>query len=462
MKREVSLWGKRKKLDATHSILLSFFLVIFTGACLLNLPISNTGESAGFLNNLFVATSATCVTGLTPIVVAEQYTVFGQVVMMFLMQIGGLGFMTLVVLFVISTGHKLKMSERGLMLESLNLNTPTKIGSTLKRILKYVVAIEGLGFLLFATQFVPEFGWAKGLFVSLFTTISGFCNAGFDNIGPINLQGHVHNPVVNFTTTGLIIMGGIGYLVWFDVAGKCKALWKREIGFSKFFHSMALHTKLALLMTSILLFGGTLVFLILEYNNPLTIGTFNLFDKVMASFFQSTTLRTAGFSTINGGLAYPSSQLVMIALMFIGGSPGGTAGGVKTTSIAVIVLSIYSQLVGLEQTSAFKKNIAKEAVLKSLAVVGISITFLFVAVFVCTIFEPFSLMELVYECVSALATVGLSLNITPLLTPVGKIVMIVLMYSGRVGVMSIGVSLSKKQSIVKNDIRYPHENVLIG
>lgn len=462
MKGNASKLGSKKKLTPTQTILLSFFLVILSGAILLTLPISNKIENAGFLNNLFVATSATCVTGLVPVVVADQYSLFGQIVIIFLMQIGGLGFMTIVAIFLISSGHKLSVSNRGLMQESLNLVSVSDIGRVLKRIFKYVFVIEGTGLILFATQFVPEYGWAKGLFTSLFTAVSAFCNAGFDNIGPVNLRPYALNPVISLTTSSLIILGGIGYTLWFDIKDKIMPLLQRKVTLRKFYRSLMTHTKLVLIVTTILLSVGTVFILLIEYTNMNTIAGFSFSGKLLVSFFQSTTLRTAGFSTIDFGALRLPTQMVMLILMFIGGSPGGAAGGIKTTTFAVILLAVYSELKGKHATTIFKKRIADELVIKSMALVAISLALLFTSIFICLLFEPFSFMELTFEAVSALATVGLSLNVTPLLSPIGKVVMIVLMYTGRVGVMSVGISLQKKQNIVQNDVVYPQGNVLIG
>lgn len=457
---------KKKRMHrwrAAHVILLSFIAVIVFGSLLLELPISNqSGVSAGYINNLFVATSTTCVTGLTPIVVAEQYTIFGQIVLLFLMQIGGLGFMTIVAVFIVSRGHKLTLSERGLMQDALSLTSTTNVGQVLKRIVKYVAIIEGMGLLLFATQFVPEFGWQKGLFVSLFTAVSAFVNAGFDNIGPANLQPYVHNVVIGLTTTSLIILGGIGYMVWFDVIDHFPKLRSGQISWRKWMHAFTIHSRFAILMTLVLLVSGTIFILLLEYNNPQTMGSYSFGQKILASYFQSATLRTAGFSTINFGAISPATALIMMFYMFIGGSPGGTAGGVKTTTFGLLLLGIWNELHGRERIVLFKKQISKENISKGLTIVAISLFVLFGMVLICLIVEPFSLMELSFEAVSALATVGLSMNITPHLSVIGKIAMILLMYIGRVGVMTVGLSMSRKVSVYINEVQYPHDNVQIG
>ncbi len=454
---------KRKPWPATRTILISFFLVILIGSLLLELPVSNVGGvSAGYLNNLFVATSNTCVTGLTPIVVAEQYTWFGQVVLIFLMQIGGLGFMTIVAVLMVSRGHKLKLSERGLMQDALSLTSTTNVGVILRRIMKYVAIIEGTGFLLYATQFVPEFGLKKGLFVSLFTAVSAFVNAGFDNIGPANLQPYVHNIVINATTTSLIILGGIGFMVWFDVTDHVRKGLRNKLSVRKMLQSLTLHTKFVLFMTLFLLISGTILIFILESQNPGTMKDYTLWEKIVASFFQSTTLRTAGFSTIDFGKIYPATAMIMILYMFIGGSPGGTAGGVKTTTFGLVVLGIFNELRGVGSITLFKKQVSKDNLAKALAIMGLSFSFLFIMVLFCVIAQEGTFLELWFEAVSALATVGLSLNLTPTLDATGKIAMILLMYIGRVGVMTVGVSMSKRSSIYKNEIQYPHDHVQIG
>lgn len=456
---------KKLKLNLTpaQQIAISFASVILTGAFLLSLPISNKIPGVTFIDHLFTSTTAVCVTGLTTVVLVDQYTLFGKWVIIGLMQVGGLGLMTLIAVFVLSFSGKLSIANRLALNEAVNFFNLHDFNHFIKNIIKYTFVFEFVGFLLYATRFVPEFGWSRGLFVSLFTSVSAFVNAGLDIVGPISLQAYVHDPIVNFTTMYLIVVGGLGFGVWFDLSQGSKSLIRRSHPFQYVVNHLKVHTKLAITTTLCLIFGGALILFILEFNNPNTIQSFNFFDKIMASLFQSITTRTAGFATLNMANMKVTSLLVMMLLMFIGGSPGGTAGGIKTTTFAILLLMISSELSNRKEITVFKRKIEREQFRKAFVVAFMLLTTLVTGIFFLTITESFSLLELSYEAVSAIATVGLTMGITSNLSMIGKVIIILLMYFGRIGPLTVLLSINRKQASKKGqDISYPTADILIG
>lgn len=454
-----------QKMEATTQILLSFLGVIIIGTILLCLPISNKQYSIGFLNNLFIATSATCVTGLSPITVADTYSFFGQVVLLILIQIGGLGFITLFMFFMTTFSSRMSIKNKGLVAEALSLETNFDTAHIIRAILFYTFLFEGIGAILLALRFIPEYGPADGIFKAIFISISSFCNAGFDNLGSNSLGYFVKDPIVNFTVCALVILGGIGFTVWFEIGRKTKAIIKKEISLKKAITKTNLHTRIVLSFTGMLLVIGTLITLVFEWNNPDTLGNLPFLNRIMAAFFTSTTLRTAGFATVDFSLLRPGLQFVMLIFMLIGGSPGGTAGGVKTTTTAAIIFASIAYLKGTHHIRVHNKELGNEVLPRAIAIFAMAVSILFVAIVLLLQSESsLNFMEIVFEAVSAFATVGLSLNVTSRLTSLGKIVIIVLMYCGRVGVLTLGVTFMKRGSDahVVNEIQYPHENILIG
>ncbi|MGL5540813.1 MAG: potassium transporter TrkG, partial [Erysipelotrichaceae bacterium] len=365
------------KWSPVQKIASSFLLVIFTGALLLTLPISNKdGNWLNFLDALFTSTSAVCVTGLTTVVTVETYTLFGQIVLIFLMQIGGLGLMTIMAVVILMMKNRLSMTDKILMREMLNQDTLFNMHNYVKDIFKYTFTIEAIGIGLMALVFVPEQGLFPGLFSALFTSVSAFCNAGFDIVGNSSLIPYATNGIINFTVMGLIISGGLGFSVWFDLRNRVKAvdlkayqkqtLWvqirEQTRDFWKLLHQ---HTKIVLVSTLFLIVSGTLIILLLEGNNSQTLGQYGPLNKTMVAMFQSVTLRTAGFATINIGFTHDATKLMMSVFMFIGGSPGGTAGGVKTTTMFMLLLFLYSQLKNRENLYIFKRSIGKDIVMRA-------------------------------------------------------------------------------------------------
>lgn len=456
---------KKKVFSPTRRIAFSFFMVIIIGSLLLSLSISNQGTVIPYLDHLFIATSATCVTGLVPIVVAEQYTLFGQLVILALIQIGGLGFLTLLNMMLVAFKKKLSYTNKIIMQEALNQNSMRAMSIYIKRVIKYTVVFELTGALFLSFVFIPEFGIVKGLYFSIFHSISAFCNAGFDVLGASSLMGYYNNVIVNLVVSGLIIAGGLGFVVWVDL----RMAWQhykdnfKVFKLRKFITSLSLHTKIVFLITIFLLISGTLIILGLEFDNIKTLGTMPWPEKILASFFQSTTLRTAGFATVDIGALHVSTKLIMAMFMFIGGSPAGTAGGIKTVTFAIMLLYIHSLVKGSDRIKLMKRSISDQVVKRSLTIAMVSFFICIIGLVVLAISEECSFIDLVFEVFSAFATVGLTAGVTPLLTSVGKIVIIILMYIGRIGPITMVLIFAKRYNQMKGkDIVYPEANVLIG
>ena len=454
-----------KKMSPAQKIAASFLLVILSGAILLTLPIATkSGNFFNPLDALFISASATCVTGLAVVTVSETFNLFGQIVILLLIQIGGLGLMTFMAVFILIIRNRLTVNEKIVMKEMLNQDHVVNMKKFLQDILYYTLFFESVGAILIAFRMIPRYGLFDGGFKAIFLSISAFCNAGFDTLGSISLQEYVHDPLMCFTIMALIILGGIGFAVWFDIRDKIQPLLSGKINFRKFKHSLSLHTKIVIGVTLVLILVPALLIVILEYTNTGTIGNFNIFEKIMTALFESIALRTAGFSTINYGNLHSSTDLLMMVVMFIGGSPGGTAGGIKTTTIAMLVVYMISALKGREKTVILKRTIGDGIIIRAMGIFFINLVTLLTGIFLLNIVEPFSYLELSFEAVSAMATVGSSLGITASLGIGGKLVIIMLMYVGRIGISTLILSLTKPKSSVDKTgcISYPSGNVIVG
>ncbi len=447
---------KKFSLSTTQSIMLSFVAVIFVGSLLLSLPVSSAnGQPVPYLDALFTATTATCVTGLVTVPTVTTWSVFGQAVILILIQVGGLGVITIMSALMLLLHKRMGIGDRLLLQDAFNLNSLSGIVRFVKRVLLGTFLVEGVGALLYMTVFIPEFG-LKGIWISVFTSISAFCNAGIDIIAEDSLCGYATNPVVNVVTSLLIILGGIGYIVWWDVMGLGKEAKKRRR-----FRDLSLHSKIAITATLILIFGGGLLIFLFEYSNPKTIGDMSLFDKLQVSLFQSVTTRTAGFATVPQQDLTNASSILCLLLMFIGGSPVGTAGGVKTVTLAVLAVSALATIQEKQEVSLFHRNISKQAVKKAVAVTMMSFGIMFTATILLSAVTDADALDVLYETVSATATVGLTRDLTPHLNTVGKAIIIVTMYLGRVGPISLALALNSKkkhQNIIKN----PTEEISVG
>jgi len=446
---------KIKGLSSTHIILLGFLVIILAGSFLLVLPISSAnGKSVAYIDALFTSVTATCVTGLVTVPTVHTWSVFGKIVILVLIQIGGLGVITVVAGFMLLLSKKLNMSDRMIIQDSFNLNSLSGTVRFIKKVIKGCFLVEGIGALAYMTVFVPEFGW-PGIWISLFNSVSAFCNAGIDIIADDSLCAYALNPVVNFTTMILIFAGGIGFVVWWDVIRVFKEKKYRHLKF------LSLHSKLALSTTFVLIVFGALMFFAFEYNNPLTMKDCTFFERIEMSLFQSVTTRTAGFATIpQENLTLPSS-IVSLVLMFIGGSPVGTAGGVKTVTVLVLMCTALSALKNSKTVDLFDRRICENAIRKAVAVCVISGTLAVVSALLVSLSSDGELLDILYETVSATATVGLTRNFTSTLNNFGKVVIIFTMFFGRVGPISLVMAFTSQDhegEVIKN----PVEEIYVG
>lgn len=449
---------KRLALSTTHYIMISFLLVILAGSVLLSLPISTVdGKSVSYTDALFTATTATCVTGLVTLPTVTTWSVFGQVVILCLIQLGGLGIITVMSGFMIALHKKIGISDRLLLQDTFNLNTLSGLVRFVKKVIAGTFIVEGIGALMYMTVFIPEYG-AKGIWISVFNSISAFCNAGIDIISENSLCEYATNPVINVVTSFLIITGGIGYVVWWDIIRVIKLYKTHGL---KCFKFLTLHSKIAVFITVMLIVFGAVLFFIFEYNNPLTMGNYNLFDKIQLSLFQSVTTRTAGFATIPQENFTNASAVISLLLMFIGGSPVGTAGGVKTVTIAVLIITAYSMVKDKNEITVFNRAISQKAVKKAIAVVGTSFVIMFVSTILLSLVTDADVIDILYETVSATATVGLTRNLTSSLNIWGKFIIITTMYLGRIGPITLAIALNTKKD-KQNIVKTPYEDISVG
>ena len=445
----------RISLTPTQRIVLSFAGVILVGSILLTLPISQLPTSeARYWDNLFTTVSMVCVTGLFTQPVASSYTAFGQIICILLMQIGGLSLLSFVGLIALQARKKLSFVNLATLQESFSRTDTKNFQGFIFSVFRFTFAIEGLGALLLAFHFVPKFGWAKGLFTSVFLAVSAFCNAGFDNMGANSLVDYVKDPYINLIIASLIIMGGLGFSVWFDFQGR---LDRKQTG-----RKLSFHTKIVLGLTATILTVGTLLSLITEYNNPATIGQFSFGHKLLASFFQTVTMRTAGFATIDYTQARPISLLIYTFQMMLGGAPGGTAGGIKITTFLVLLAYARSEIMGLPHTNFKRRTIDSLTTRKAIAVFFVFLSTFLLGLFLISVTDADKpLLFLIFEVMSALATVGVSANLTPTLTQAGQLIIMALMFFGRIGPMSILVSLSLKKPAKSATVQYAKSSLIV-
>ncbi|WP_099304896.1 TrkH family potassium uptake protein [Bacillus sp. Marseille-P3800] len=433
------------KVNPPQVLAFGFLFVILIGTISLKLPIASEG-SLSWTDALFTATSATTVTGLVVVDTGSFFTTFGQVVLMLLMQVGGLGLMTFAVVIALLLGKKIGLTSRLLVQESFNQPTIGGMVSLVKLIVIFTFTVEAIAIMLLAIRWVPEYGWQEGLFVSTFHAISAFNNAGFSTWAD-SLSGYVGDPLVNLVITCLFIIGGIGFVVLADILKR------------KSFRKLQLHTKLMLVGTLIVNSIAMLVIFLLEYQNPATIGTFSLTDQLWASYFQAVTPRTAGFNSIDIGSMNEGSLLFMILLMFIGAGSASTGSGIKLTTFLVILIAMYTYLKGRKEAVAFQETISSSIIHRALAITTISALLVFGCVFLLTITEQTPFLATLFEAVSAFGTVGLSMGITANLSEPGKWIIMMLMFAGRIGPVTLAFALAKTKS---STIQYKKGNVITG
>lgn len=445
---------KKKTIRPERVLALGFFILIVVGTALLCLPAASvSGKSCGWMNALFTSTSAVCVTGLVAVDTGSSWSLFGKTVLMVLIQAGGLGFMIFATLVMAALGRRISLRNRVLIRESMNVST---LGGLVRLSGLYgalALGIEMTGACMLALRFVPQYGWGTGLFYSLFHAVSAFCNAGFDLFGQYaSLTAFTDDPLVLLTISMLIILGGIGFSVMFECTASVAE--KRRL---------SLHSKLVLLASGILLGAGTLVYAVLEWQNPGTLGSMTPGEKLLNAFFQSVTMRTAGFNTVSLIDMQPASKLFSALLMFVGASPASTGGGVKTTTLLVLLLAVRAVSRGDQDIVCMGKQLPWDTVRRALAVVMISLFILLGSLTVLTVLEPEQdFLDLLMEAASAFATVGVSSLGTPNLHLSSKILLIPMMFFGRVGPLTLAVAMAGKQNGEKKHIRYPEEKLMIG
>lgn len=446
---------RKKSMNATRILAVGFAAIILFGAFLLTLPISSrTGEFTNFLDCLFTATSATCVTGLVRVDTWIHWSFFGQLVIIILIQLGGLGFMTVVTMVSLFLHRKIGLAERLIMVSTFNLNDMDGVVRVVRHAIFGTFFLEGVGAAILSIRFIPEYGLANGIWNSIFHSISAFCNAGFDLVGGkygafTSMVAYNDDPLILCTLMALIVIGGLGFFVWEDILRANS--WKK----------LSLYSKMVITITISLIVAGAAFFFAVEYNNKGTLSGMPLWQKVLNSFFQSVTLRTCGFASLNQGALKDSSLVMSCILMLIGGSSGSCAGGMKTVTVATLLLAIRSALKGRDEVTFRGRTISYHKVLNAMTLAVIMVTLFLVCSMAISLIEGVPYLSAAFETASGIATVGNSVGITPSLSPASALILIGLMYLGRIGVFTFSMGfLTRTQHPAK--IKYPNLDLLIG
>ncbi|NLY09790.1 MAG: Trk family potassium uptake protein [Tissierellia bacterium] len=448
MKKKRILWLPNENMNPPQVLAIGFFALIAIGTVLLNTPFaSRNGASVGWLNALFTATSATCVTGLTVVNTASTYTSFGHFIIMLLIQAGGLGFMTMSTLLALFLRRKITYKDRLVIREQMNVDTSAGIVRFIINVLKFTFIVEGVCALLLSTRFIPRFGITKGLWFSIFHSISAFCNAGFDLFGN-SLLDFNNDWIVLLTISSAIIIGGLGFVVCMDILTR------------KRYKRLHLQAKLVLTMTGILILAGTVAFLVLEWNNPGTLGELNGSSKLLGAIFQSVTARTAGFNSIDLSKFNDSSSFFMIMLMFIGAGSGSTGGGIKITTFGVIFFTFLSVIRGYEDVNLFGRRLSEGVIRKSITIAMAAMFVVMGTMFAISLLESFKFIQIAFEVVSAFATVGVSQGITPTLHVISKLLIIITMFIGRLGPLTMIYVFNTK--VVPKNYRNAEGQISVG
>ena len=447
--------GRERGHSPEGLLALGFLAVILVGTVLLELPIaSKSGQSIGLFDSLFTATSAVCVTGLVAVDTGTTFSLFGQIVLMCLIQMGGLGFMLFATMVMVMLGRKISIKGRVLIRESMNGASLTDLSGLARLYLLLALGIELAGAALLSTRFIPMFGIRRGLWMALFHSVSAFCNAGFDLFGGFSsLTAFAKDPLVLLTVAGLIIMGGLGFSVILE------ALRNRQ-GFK----GLSLHARIVLMFTLVLLLSGTVFYLLAEWNSAGALAGFGVGDKLSNAFFQSVTMRTAGFNSIDLSQMKDGSKLFSCLLMAIGASPASTGGGMKTTTVAVFALLMLSVVKGESEVNVARRRLSGDVTRRALAVVALFLSMLIAGTLAISMIEDgrFALSDVMFEASSAMGTVGVSSIGTPNLMPASRIVLLPLMFFGRIGPLTLAVALSRRQGKNAKASRYPEEKIMIG
>ena len=439
-----------QKISSNPALFLSFgfAILIIIGGFLLSLPVfSKSGKATNLIDSFFVAASASCVTGLTTVNTAEYWNIYGHILLMILIQIGGLGVMTLATFFPLLLRKKIGLKSRKILKEQMNIESLNGIMKLFKYVLIFTFIVEFIGAFLLSLRFVPTYGMGKGWWYSIFHSISAFCNAGFDLLGD-SIYPLRNDLLVNITLMGLVVIGGLGFMVTAEIFKK------------RNFKKLTVHSRLVLIISGVLLVLGALVFFLIERQAGGVLYKESLRNSLIQSSFQSVSARTAGFYSVDLSKIKSASVLFLIILMIIGGSPGSTAGGLKTTTFGVLILSTISMIKNEDKVTVFKREIDPKIVRKALAIIMVYIGLIFTVIFILSLSENFSIIDISYEVSSAFATVGTSRGITANLSNLGKILITISMYLGRIGPMTMAYSLGLKSKT--KYIRYPEANISIG
>ena len=448
-----SLFYRRSGFNALPLIALGFLAIILLGSALLTLPVASaTGARVPWFKTLFTATSAVCVTGLVVVDTGTAYSTFGHVVLLFLIELGGLGFMTFATLIFRMLGHTLSMRDRLIIRESLNEDTMDGVVSMVFWVARSAFTVQLAGALAFSIRLIPLYGPGRGAFFALFHAVSAFCNAGFDLFGGgQSLTSFSGDLLMNLTAIAMVVVGGLGFGTLHDL------LKKRRLS------RLRLHTKLVLVTYGALLLGGFAVVLALEWSNPATLGPLSVGQKLLAALFQSVTLRTAGFNTIDQAALRDSTKLIGGLLMLIGCAPASTGGGIKVTTFAIMVLTVRMVARGDSCIVVFNRRIDRGLIQRTVAITCIAVAVAFVDVCALSILQPeASFLDLYYECVSAVGTVGISAVGTANLKPLAQVLIMITMYIGRIGPLSMALLFMKRQNRARELVRYPEDRVMIG
>lgn len=442
-----------KKVSPSRLLVFGFAGIILLGTILLSLPFATRGEHISLLDALFTATSATCVTGLVVVDTGTHFTIFGQLVVLAMVQVGGLGFMTMSTLMAIVLGKRIGLRERLVIQESLNQSSLAGMVRLTRKVIFFTFAIEGLGGVLLSLRLAQEMPFGQALYFGIFHSISAFCNAGFDLFGMVHgpfssISNYTSDAWLSLTIAGLFIIGGLGFPVIFEFMQRDTR--KR----------LSVHTRLVLVVTVALLVLGTLSVLLLEYNNPYTLETLNGPAKVLASFFQSATPRTAGFNTLDTGRLKDSTLFLMLILMFIGASPSSTGGGIKTITFGVLMAAVWATVKGREDAELYERRMPKDIIYKAFSLTVIALGLIFLVTMLLSITENFNFLRILFEVTSAFGTVGLSTGITPLLSSFARVLIILTMFAGRVGLLTIAFALTRR--LQSGNVRYMEERLMIG
>lgn len=442
---------KKTKLSEVQILALGFATVIFIGGTILSLPISSAnGEATNFLDAIFTATSATCVTGLVTVDTGTHWNLFGQTVIMILIEIGGLGFMSFATFISVLIGKRITLKSRLLMQEAMNTFSIQGLVKMLKKVMLFTFIIQFIGAAILATQLIPEFGISRGIYISVFSSISTFCNAGFDLFGNYSsYTAYYDNSIILLTVSALIAIGGLGFVVLLELYNYRNT------------KKLSLHSKVVLLITSILIVGGTIAMLILEYNNPNTIASMNFKDKVVNSIVASISPRTAGINSISTDGMTTAGKFLTVILMFIGGSPGSTAGGLKTSTFGIVLCTAIAVIKGKENVDIFGRTIPRGLQFKAFTLLILGMGLVMTVTMLLTITEPNeAFLDVLYEATSAFGTVGLTTGVTQRLSEPGKMIIITLMYLGRVGPLTVVLALINRRKGA--NYKYPEGKILIG